>query len=283
MFFCPIEIEQLQSDTEKTNSLHLPGAKPKHDMKTSIYRNILMNRELNKKMLAVLIDPEKCFGREFASVIAALKATPPDFVFVGGSHVAKSVDSVIHVLKEELTTPVILFPGDASQFSPSADAILYLSLLSGRNPDFLIGQHIKSAIQIRNSGVEIIPTAYILIDGGRVTSVQYISNTRPIPADKKDIVISTAVAGELLGMHMTYLEAGSGALNSVPASLIQALKSQLNGPLIVGGGIRDTDNLGKVFEAGADIVVIGNYLEENPFKISDFVHYTRNLNEVKTI
>lgn len=242
-----------------------------------------MNRELNKKMLAVLIDPEKCFGREFASVIAALKATPPDFVFVGGSHVAKSVDSVIHVLKEELSTPVILFPGDASQFSPSADAILYLSLLSGRNPDFLIGQHIKSAIQIRNSGVEIIPTAYILIDGGRVTSVQYISNTRPIPADKKDIVLSTAVAGELLGMHMTYLEAGSGALNSVPVPLIQTLKNQLNGPLIVGGGIRDTDNLSKVYAAGADIVVIGNYLEENPGKINDFVQFTRNLNEVKTI
>src|SRR5450759_4882283 len=204
----------------------------------NIYKTILQNKEENRKMLAVLLDPDQCRGSILASTIAALKSHVPDFIFVGGSHAVSSVDLFVELLREETKTTIVQFPGNASQFSTKADALLYLSLLSGRNAEFMIGQHITSSVAIKKSGIEAIPTAYILIDGGKPSSVEYISNTRPIPNDKKDIVLSTAVAGELLGMRLVYLEAGSGANTAVPAEVIEHVSMGLSLPLIVGGGIK---------------------------------------------
>lgn len=248
-------------------------------MTNSIYRQILVNREKGIKMLAILIDPEKCHGRNLAAIIAALKVSPPDFVFIGGSHAVKSLDNLIEVIKEEVDTCIILFPGDASQFSEKADAMLYLSLLSGRNPEYLIGQHIKSATAIFESGIEVIPTAYLLIDGGKISSVEYISNTSAIPTDKKEIARSTAIAGELLGMRLTYLEAGSGANNTVPTDMISYVRSTISSPLIVGGGITSTKVLENIFNAGADIVVVGNIFEENPSKMVEFIKWVNQYNQ----
>jgi putative glycerol-1-phosphate prenyltransferase len=242
----------------------------------TIYRKILLNRERKQKMIAVLLDPDKCKGRVLSATVSALLSNQPDFIFVGGSHTLMPTESFIELLKEETKSDVILFPGDASQFSGNAHAMLYLSLVSGRNPEFLIGQHITSSVAIKNSDVEVISTGYVLIDGGKPSSVEYISNTKPIPSDKKEIALSTAVAAELLGMKLVYLEAGSGATNPVPAELIEYVSCGLSLPLIVGGGIRTTEDLTAAYEAGADIVVIGNVLEHDPFKVSELVECARN-------
>lgn len=241
----------------------------------TIYKTILLNKERNHKMLAVLLDPDQCQGSVLASTIAMLKSNVPDFIFVGGSHTLNSIDSLIELLKEEIKTNIVLFPGNTSQFCSNANALLYLSLLSGRNAEFLIGQHVSSAVAIKKSGIEVIPTGYILIDGGKPTSVEYISNTRPIPRDKKEIVLSTAVAAELLGMKLVYLEAGSGANNPVPSDMIEFVKAGLSLPLIIGGGIKNTSQLKEAFDAGADIVVVGNIFESLPTKISEFVSFTK--------
>ncbi len=247
-------------------------------MKHNIYRRILLNREMGKKMFAVLIDPEKCHGRNFAAIIAALKISPPEFIFVGGSHAVKSLDNMIEIIQEEVDSSIILFPGDASQFSEHADAILYLSLLSGRNPEYLIGQHIKSSVAIQESDIEVIPTAYLLIEGGKISSVEYISNTRAIPRDKKEIIRSTAVAGELLGMRLTYLEAGSGASQPIPVDLIADIRKSISSPLIVGGGITSTEGIEAAFQAGADLVVVGNAFESAPSKMVEFVEWVKAYN-----
>ena len=241
----------------------------------NIYKTILINRELNRKMLAVLLDPDQCRGSILSSTVAALKSNTPDFVFVGGSHTVTSIDSFIELLKDEVKTNIVLFPGNASQFSSHADALLYLSLLSGRNAEFLIGQHLTSAIAIKKSKMEVIPTGYLLIDGEKPSSVEYISNTRPIPRDKREIALSTAVAGELLGMRLIYLEAGSGANVPVPAEMIEYVSAGLSLPLIVGGGIKTTEQLLNAFDAGADLVVVGNIFEAQPNKIAEFVATTK--------
>jgi putative glycerol-1-phosphate prenyltransferase len=242
----------------------------------NIYKTIIINREVNRKMLAVLLDPDKCRGSILASTIAVLKSHTPDFVFVGGSHMLTSVDSLIELLEDELDSKIVLFPGNAAQFSAKADALLYLSLLSGRNAEFLIGQHITSAIAIKNSGMEVIPTGYLLIDGGKPSSVEYISNTRTIPRDKNEIALSTAVAAELLGMRLVYLEAGSGADVPVPVEMINYVSRGLSLPLVVGGGIKTTEQMVAAYDAGADIVVVGNVFETNSALISDFVSCSKN-------
>jgi len=239
------------------------------------FKKILLNRESNQKMLAILLDPDKCVGRVLSATISALKTDLPDFIFVGGSHTLASTDLFIDLLKEETKAEIILFPGNASQFSTKANALLYLSLLSGRNAEFLIGQHLTSSVAIKKTNIEVIPTAYILIDGGKPSSVEYISNTRPIPRDKKEIALSTAVAGELLGMRLVYLEAGSGANLTVPMEMIEYVRSGLSLPLIVGGGIKTVEQLKNAFDAGADLVVVGNIFETEPGKISEFIACTR--------
>lgn len=241
-----------------------------------VFRKILLNREAKKKMLAVLLDPDKCKGLVLASTIAALKTREPDFVFIGGSLAAASTKSLIDILKEEIESKIVLFPGNSSQFAPNADAMLFMSLISGRNPEYLIGQQVLSARAIKNSEIEIIPMGYILIDGGKKSAVEYISNTQAIPRDQTEILVSTALAGELLGMHAIYLEAGSGAEEPVPARLIMHVDQEIEVPLIVGGGIRSIEQLETCYNAGADIVVIGNFFEQYPNKIPAFVEFTED-------
>lgn len=249
----------------------------------SIYRKILLNREAKHKMIAVLLDPDKCRGRVLSATISAMLSNQPDFIFVGGSHTLAPTDTFIDLLKEETKADVILFPGDASQFSANAHAMLYLSLLSGRNAEFLIGQHITSSVAIKNSDVEVISTGYVLIDGGKPSSVEYISNTKPIPNDKKEIALSTAVAAELLGMKMVYLEAGSGAIHPVPSEMIEYVANGLSLPLIVGGGIKTVEDLTKAYDAGADIVVVGNIIEQDPFIVNALVECARNYGKYEEI
>ena len=246
----------------------------------NVFRTILLNRELNKKMLAVLIDPDKCKGALLVKTVAALKTNTPDFVFVGGSLTCKSSESLIEILKEETTADVVLFPGNTSQFAPNADAMLFMSLISGRNPDYLISQQVNSALTVKESGIEVIPTGYILIEGEKQSAVEYISNTRPIPPDKKDIVLATATAGELLGMRAIYLEAGSGAERPIPTALVKHISQYIEVPLIVGGGITQKEQMIDAFAAGADIVVVGTLFENSPQEIPDFVAAAANYSEV---
>jgi len=240
-------------------------------MKTEIYASILQNIANGKKMLAVLIDPDKCTNEHLQTLLPLLKEHTPNFIFVGGSQLKISFSNLIETFKKEINIPVVLFPGDVTQFSPNADALLFISLISGRNAEYLISQHVNAAIPIKKSGLEVIPTGYILIDGAKKSAVEYISNTQPIPRDKNDIALATALAGELLGMKTIYLEAGSGANMPVPLDMIQHVKSQISVPLIVGGGIKNNAQLQAAYRAGADLVVIGNVLETEPEKIEEFL------------
>lgn len=217
-----------------------------------------------EKQLAILIDPGKYGVDCLIDLLQKMQQIPPHYILVGGSTTSASIDETINLIRQYLDVPIILFPGNASQFTPQADALMYLSLISGRNPDYLIGQHVLSSISIKKSALKVIPVGYMLIESGRMTSVEYISNTKPIPSNKVEIAVCTAVAGELLGMRSIYLEAGSGADRPVPAEMISAVKKNISVPLIVGGGIRTVEALKNAYASGADVVVIGNVLEEKP-------------------
>ena len=218
----------------------------------------------NEKQLAILIDPGKYGVDCLVNLLQIMQQKPPHYILVGGSTTSSSMDETINLIRQYLNVPVILFPGNASQFTSKADALMYLSLISGRNPDYLIGQHVLSSISIKKSGLKVVPVGYMLIESGRMTSVEYISNTKPIPSNKAEIAVCTAVAGELLGMQSIYLEAGSGADHPVPAEMIAAVKKNISIPLIVGGGIRTVEALKNAYASGADVVVVGNILEEKP-------------------
>ena len=190
--------------------------------------------------------------------------------FVGGSLLFEDrFESTISYLKERSNKPVVIFPGNNLQVSKNADALLFLSLLSGRYPEYLIGQQVIAAPRVKQSGIMSIPTGYLLIDGGRETAVSYISNTKPIPRDKPELALATAMAAELLGKQLLYVEAGSGAQKSVPLETVSLIKSQVDLPLIIGGGVRTIDEIQNLFDAGADHVVIGNHLEEYPDFLSE--------------
>jgi len=244
----------------------------------NVYNQIISQVAQKKKMLAVLIDPDKCKNNTFEVLMLQIQQHTPDFIFVGGSQLKQNFCELIQQLKSKTSLPVILFPGDATQFSASADALLFLSLISGRNPEYLIGQHVNTSIQIKASQLEVIPTGYMLIAGGRTSAVEYVSNTRPIPREKNDIALATAIAGELLGMKLLYLEAGSGAQLPVPVEMIQKVKAETTVPLLVGGGITSYNQVVEAYKAGADIVVIGNALETSPEKLADFIAARNFLN-----
>lgn len=231
-----------------------------------------------QKMLAVLLDPEKCQGKNLSDILSELDKATPDFIFIGGSSKSCSPDILLNEV-QKYPIAKILFPGDTSQFDSKADALLFLSLISGRNADYLIGQHVRSALEIKKSGIEVIPTGYILINGGKIASVNIVSETQPISSDDLDNVLSTAVAGELLGMKLIYLEAGSGATHPVPSEMIAAVKKSLDIPLIVGGGISSVSQLKTVLDSGADLVVVGNHFEKNSEAISEFIHFMKKYNE----
>lgn len=220
----------------------------------------------NRKLLSVLVDPDKFDENKASEFIQKLPAEA-SHIFVGGSTVEKGrTCEVVKVIKNLSQLPVILFPGDHSQISPYADALLFLSLISGRNPEFLIEQQVRSVEKIKNTNLEIIPTGYILIDGGNETSVQKVSKTIPLNQDEISQIVNTALAGQYSGKKLLYLEAGSGAVFPVSAEIIQNVKSALDIPVIVGGGIRSIQQLQKAYEAGADMVVIGTAFENGSFQ-----------------
>lgn len=240
----------------------------------------MVNRQLNKG-LALLLDPEK-------ADLSRLTFSPdchPDLIFVGGSTGGNPTEFIKELRKKLPIThyplPIILFPGDAAQFSPSADAILFLSLLSGRNPEYLIGQQVKSARVIQDSHIDFIPTAYILIDGGIETSTMRVTGTKPLSPDDIDTIIDTCIAAELMGKKAIYLEAGSGALNPVSPSIIRAVRERVSTTLIVGGGIRTPETMNAAFDAGADIVVIGNHFESHPEELAAFIRDLKDLRDSK--
>ncbi|MBK6929683.1 MAG: geranylgeranylglyceryl/heptaprenylglyceryl phosphate synthase [Saprospirales bacterium] len=230
-----------------------------------LYSNLLAAKNEGEKRLAVLIDPDKLRLRRLEQTLDLAVECGVYYFFIGGSLVVNNqLDAVLSGIRERCSIPLVLFPGNSFQLSYRADALLFLSLISGRNPELLIGQHVISAPFLKMSPLEIISTGYMLIDGGVQTAVQYMSNTYPIPADKNDIAVCTALAGELLGLKMIYLDAGSGAKKPVPESMIEAVRGAISVPLIVGGGIRTPEKAAASLRAGADLLVVGNAIEQNP-------------------
>jgi phosphoglycerol geranylgeranyltransferase len=229
-----------------------------------------------RKHFAVLVDPDKYSDQDAARAATLAAQSGVDFIFVGGSLLSRdNLGQCLKVIKESCSIPVILFPGSVMQVDGQADAILLLSLISGRNPDLLIGKHVIAAPYLKSSGLEILSTGYMLIDGGNNTTAMYISNTQPIPREKSDIAICTAMAGEMLGMKLIYLDAGSGATMPVSVEMIVKVRNSITVPLIVGGGIRTAEQAVERCRAGADIIVVGNAIESDPGlirKISDGIH-----------
>jgi putative glycerol-1-phosphate prenyltransferase len=229
-----------------------------------IYSHILECRQIGKKLFSVLVDPDKVTTKQAEEIAQQASQARVDFLFVGSSLLTNgSLDKCIHALKHNSSIPIVLFPGNALQVSNEADAILLLSLISGRSAEMLIGKQVVAAPMLKSSGLEIISTGYMLIDPGHPTSVSYMSNTQPIPHDKNDIAWCTALAGEMLGMKMIFMDAGSGARTPINASMIASVKTRINIPLIVGGGIKTADKALDNCNAGADIIVVGNSIEKN--------------------
>ena len=236
-------------------------------------------KERSQKRFAVLVDPDKYDDDQLETLIGHINQYPPDLMLVGGSILFKPIDLAITSLKLGTHLPVFLFPGNVMQLSDRADGILFLSLISGRNAEFLIGNHVLAAPHLDRSGIEVIPTGYLLIENGRSTSVEYMSNTRPIPAGKTEVAVATAMAGEMLGMKAIYLEAGSGAAHSVGIEMISAIRRKISLPMIVGGGITSPDQAQEVYEAGADMIVVGTVLEQYPDMVKDFSTLRNDLNK----
>ena len=233
-------------------------------MTQKLLSDLYERKENGQKSFAVLIDPDKVNLDNLTNLLDLCIEYHADYIFVGGSLITNYVmGDVIAKIKSYTNIPVVLFPGNSLHIDNQADAILLLSLISGRNPDFLIGQHVISAPVLRKSGLEILPTGYRLIDSGRQTTVSYISNTTPIPYDKPGIAACTAMAGEMLGLKLTYLDAGSGAMNPVSPEMIAAVRQSVDTPIIVGGGINSIKKAKNALSAGADVIVVGNGIEEN--------------------
>ena len=230
-----------------------------------VYQSLLERKKNGQKSFTVLIDPDKVDSSSLSSLVQLANDSKVDYFFVGGSLVVSDhLDDCIAQIKKESSIPVILFPGSPSQLSKHADALLYLSLISGRNPELLIGQHVISAPFVKKSGLEIMPTGYMVIDGGAPTTVSYISGAAPIPADKAEIALCTAMAGEMLGKKLIYMDAGSWAKKPIPEEMISLVAKNIEVPLVIGGGIRDAEKAYLNCKAGADVIVVGNILERNP-------------------
>lgn len=230
--------------------------------------------ELNKtdRKLGVLIDPDKHDDLSLMESVERILEVRPDFILIGGSLIYKSkISDAAKLIRSMTEIPLVLFPGHFTQLNDHVDAVLLLSLISGRNPDLLIGQHVLAAPRLLRMDADIVSTGYMLIDGGKPTSVSYVSQTQPIPRDKNDIALCTAQAGELIGMKMTYMDAGSGADLPVPIEMVELVSAGVNSPLIVGGGIRSLKTAERYWQAGANLIVIGNAFEEMDAK--DIQHH----------
>lgn len=241
-------------------------------MKEAIYTSLLLRKRTNRKSFALLIDPDKVDAAKTESLTELAVKARVDYLFVGGSLVVTDhLDQVVQQIRSQCEIPIILFPGTPSQISPFADALLYLSLISGRNPELLIGQHVISAPAVRKSGLEIISTGYMVIDGGAPTTVSYISNALPIPSDKNEIALCTAMAGEMLGMKMIYMDAGSGARRPISTEMIERVAANIDIPLLIGGGIQDPEKVYLNAKAGADLIVVGNAIEKDTSILTEMV------------
>ena len=242
----------------------------------SIYKNILAKTAQGKKLFAILIDPDKQRNSDLLSTIQKANSANVDCFFVGGSLLLNNnLGECINTIKENSSIPVLLFPGSELQINKDADGILFLSLISGRNPDLLIGKQVSTAPILKETDLEVISTGYMLIESGKATTASYMSNTLPIPRDKNGIASSTAIAGEYLGMKLIYMDGGSGAHNSINSDMIKHVSSSINVPLIIGGGICNKEKAIENCKAGADIIVVGNAIEKNPdliTEISEAIH-----------
>lgn len=234
-------------------------------MNNQLYKGLMESKSRGEKKFAVLIDPDKLRLNSIDDIVKIAAEAKVDYFYIGGSLIVNNMlDEVIIGIKEKSKIPTILFPGNSYQLSYRADGILFLSLISGRNAELLIGNQVISAPYLKISGLEIISTGYMLIDGGISTTVQYMSNTTPIPRNKIDIALSTALAGEMLGLKQIFMDAGSGAKNCVSEEMITTVSSAIDIPVIVGGGIKTGEQASKAVNAGADVVVVGNAIESNP-------------------
>jgi putative glycerol-1-phosphate prenyltransferase len=231
---------------------------------TNIYNKIIQSKVERKKLLAILLDPDKIVLKNLPSLISKINQSPATHIFIGGSQVKTTIlNELIVKIKQNCNLPIVLFPGNPSQISTEADAILFLSLISGRNPDYLIEHQVKAAPILKQTKLEIISTGYILIDSGTKTAVERVSKTKPLERSNLDLVLATAQAGEMLGNKLIYLEAGSGAKRAVPLEIIKLVAQNIEIPLLVGGGIVDLQGIQKAYDAGADLVVIGTAFEND--------------------
>ncbi len=238
-----------------------------------VYNAIKEKTTQGVKQFAVLIDPNIPSIEDIIRIAQSAEDAGADYIFVGGSILINdNFAFCIKIIKDNCSLPIIIFPGNMLQIDKQADAILLLSLISGRNPDMLIGNHVIAAPYIKSANLEPIPTGYMVVEGGKSTSVSYISHTQPIPSGKDEVAICTALAGEMLGLKLIYLEAGSGAENHVPISMIKNVKENINLPLIVGGGIKSVGSAKAILKAGADLIVVGNAIENNNHLIYDIAH-----------
>jgi phosphoglycerol geranylgeranyltransferase len=242
----------------------------KKNNSTSIYDKF----SERKGQIALLIDPEKCSNlKQLNKTLELAHLAQIDFIFIGGSTVSKKeFDFVSQHIAKSSKIPLVIFPGGSHQISEHADALLYLSLLSGRNPDYLIGHHIQSASDLIKMDIEIIPTGYILVEGGKQSSVAYVSQTSPIPREQTSIALNTAIAGKLQGKKVIFFDAGSGAKKSVPLKMIQQA-AELEIPIFVGGGIKSIESVEAYKNAGANVIVIGNHIEEHIDFLLDLKNY----------
>ncbi len=252
-----------------------------NSLKNLVLHTIKNNIAKNQKHLAVLIDPDSIESEsQLINICKHSNESSIDFILVGGSLITNGFfDRCIQIIKQHTQIPVVLFPGNIMQVSKDADAILLLSLISGRNPDLLIGKHVLAAPMLKKSGLEIIPTGYMLVDGGNITSVSYMSNTTPIPAEKHSIAACTAMAGEMLGLQVTYMDAGSGAQHPISTKMISAVRESVNGPIFIGGGIKTPEGAIAACNAGADVVVVGNAFEKEPELIGQIAKAVHGLNK----
>lgn len=243
-----------------------------------IYQSLTERKRLGKKSFAVLIDPDKVNNHNMEQLISLSVAAEVDYFLVGGSLVISNyLDECLQMIRRHCAIPTILFPGSPSQVSKYADALLYLSLISGRNPELLIGQHVISAPFVKKSGLEIMSTGYMVVDGGAPTTVSYISNASPLPADKSEIAVCTAMAGEMLGMKLIYMDAGSGAKKAISESMISRVAESIAIPLIIGGGITEPEKAYRNCKAGADVIVVGNAIEKDPALIKEMAAAVHSL------
>lgn len=243
----------------------------------SIYQHITSSKKNNSKLFAILIDPDKQDNNQLTEIIKKANDAKVDLFFVGGSLLIDDrLDQCIKTIKENSKIPLLLFPGNAMQVSNKADGILFLSLISGRNPHMLIGQQVISAPILKKTALEIISTGYMLVDSGEATAVSYMSNTTPIPHSKDNIAAATAIAGEMLGLKILFLDGGSGAKKAISTKMIKAVSNQINIPLITGGGITTATKAIENCEAGADIIVVGNAIEKENELISQIAEAIHN-------